>query len=196
MCVLCVGDMYIQRCRHALEHTHIHTLFQTLMQVWFIMVYNQNIPDPIKHEHTPDVVRERPCCFLDSWVYILQIGKEDTDTHTHARTQIHIRICARTQTHGIRIRTRTQHTRTRRHTRIHARTRTRTYARTHTKTNSHVHTRTHTDTHMQRRAHANTHADTNMTRAEGDLPSPRGWAWDGGREWRLDRKEREKDHGV
>ena len=33
---LCVGDVYIQWCRHALERTHIHTLIQTLMQVWNI----------------------------------------------------------------------------------------------------------------------------------------------------------------
>jgi len=31
MCVLCVRDMYMQRCRHAPEHTHIHILIQTLM---------------------------------------------------------------------------------------------------------------------------------------------------------------------
>ena len=31
VCVyVCVRDMYIQRCRHAPEHTHIHILMQTL----------------------------------------------------------------------------------------------------------------------------------------------------------------------
>jgi len=45
MCVLCVRDMYIQRCRHALEHMHIHILMQMLMYVvvWNIMVCNQNV---------------------------------------------------------------------------------------------------------------------------------------------------------
>ena len=33
VCVLCVCDMYIQRCRHAPEHTHIHILIHTLMYV-------------------------------------------------------------------------------------------------------------------------------------------------------------------
>jgi len=42
MCVLCVRDMYIQRCRHAPVHTHTHILMQTLMyvEVWIIMVWN------------------------------------------------------------------------------------------------------------------------------------------------------------
>jgi len=31
MYVLYVRDMYIQRCRHAPKHTHIHILMQTLM---------------------------------------------------------------------------------------------------------------------------------------------------------------------
>ena len=60
--VLCVRDLTIQRCRHAPEHMHIHILMQTLMyvEVWNIMVCNQNVPDPNKHDRTPDVIRERP----------------------------------------------------------------------------------------------------------------------------------------
>jgi len=48
MCVLCVRDMYIQRCRHAPEHTHIHILMQRLVyvEVWNSMVLNQNVLDP------------------------------------------------------------------------------------------------------------------------------------------------------
>jgi len=70
--VLCMRDMYIQRCRHAPEHTHIHILMQTLMyvEVWNIMVCNQNVPDPNKHEQTPDVVRERPWRLSDSWEHM------------------------------------------------------------------------------------------------------------------------------
>jgi len=58
MCVLCVRDKYIQRCRHAPEHTCIHIRMHTLMyvEVWNIMVRNQNVSDPNKHEQTPDVV--------------------------------------------------------------------------------------------------------------------------------------------
>ena len=58
MCVLCVRDMYIQRCRRAPEHTRIHILMQTLtyVEVWNIMVRNPNVSDPNKHEQTPDVV--------------------------------------------------------------------------------------------------------------------------------------------
>jgi len=61
MCVLCVRDMYIQRCRHAPEHTHIHILIQTLIyvEVSNIMDYNQHVPDPNKHEQILDVVEER-----------------------------------------------------------------------------------------------------------------------------------------
>jgi len=33
MRVLCVRDMYIQRCRHSPKHTHIHILMKTLMYV-------------------------------------------------------------------------------------------------------------------------------------------------------------------
>ena len=62
MCVLCVYDMYIQRCRHAPEHTHIHILMQLLMYVenWNTMLCNQKFPDPNEHEQTPDydVLRE------------------------------------------------------------------------------------------------------------------------------------------
>ena len=62
MCVLCVRDINIHWCRHAPEHTHIHILIQTLMyvEVWNIMLCNQNVPDPNKHERTRDVVSERP----------------------------------------------------------------------------------------------------------------------------------------
>ena len=58
MCVLCVRDMYIQRCRHAPEHTHIRILIQTLMyvEVSNIIECNQRVPDPNKHEQTLDVV--------------------------------------------------------------------------------------------------------------------------------------------
>jgi len=47
MCVLCVRDINIQRCRHVLEHSHIHILMQRLMyvKVWNIMVLNPNVPD-------------------------------------------------------------------------------------------------------------------------------------------------------
>jgi len=62
MCVLCVRDINIQRFKHAPEHTHIHILMQTLMnvEVWNIMVCNQYVPDPNKPERTPNVVRKRP----------------------------------------------------------------------------------------------------------------------------------------
>jgi len=72
MCVLCVRDMNIQRCRHAPQHTHIHILIQTLMyvEVWNIMLCNQNVPDPNKYERTPDVVSERPWQLSDSWEHV------------------------------------------------------------------------------------------------------------------------------
>jgi len=62
MCVLCVGDMYIQQCRHAPGHTHIQIRIQMPMyvEVWNIMAFNLDVPDPNKQEKPPDVVRERP----------------------------------------------------------------------------------------------------------------------------------------
>jgi len=61
MCVLCVRDINIQRCRHVLEHTHMNILMQRLMyvKVWNIMVLNPNVPDLNKHKQTPDVLRSR-----------------------------------------------------------------------------------------------------------------------------------------
>jgi len=46
MCVLCVRDMYIQRCRHVPGHTHIHVRIQMLMYVeaWNIMAFNLDVP--------------------------------------------------------------------------------------------------------------------------------------------------------
>jgi len=66
--VLCVRDMYIQRCRHSPWHTHKQILKQTLMyvKVSIIMVCNQHVPDPNKHEQTPSQFG-RDCfsvCFL------------------------------------------------------------------------------------------------------------------------------------
>jgi len=62
MYVLCSRDMYIQRCRHVPWHTHKRILIQTLIyvDVSIIMECNQHVPDPNKHEQTPDVLRERP----------------------------------------------------------------------------------------------------------------------------------------
>jgi len=89
MCVLCVRDMYIQRCRHELEQTHIHILIQTLMyvEVWNIMVCNQNVPDPNKLERNPDVVREsRDGCRIPG--NTLQKGGKDADTGTRTHADI------------------------------------------------------------------------------------------------------------
>ena len=158
MCVLCVHDMHIQ-CRHAPEHTHMHILMQNAHVCGGLvhqMVCNQNVPDPNKHELTPDVVRERPWRLSDSWKHI--VDRRERRRHSHARTQTRTRICARTQTHGIRARTRTHadaytHAQTRTHKRTQ--THTCTHARTHTKTNSHA--RTHADTHMHTRTHTQIH---------------------------------------
>jgi len=59
MCVLCVRDINIQRCRHETEHTHIHILMQRLMyvEVCNIMVLNPNVQDLNKHEQAPEVVK-------------------------------------------------------------------------------------------------------------------------------------------
>jgi len=61
MCVCCVRDMYIQRCRHAPRHKHIHIRIQMPMyvEVWNIMTFNLDVPDPSKQEQPPDVMRER-----------------------------------------------------------------------------------------------------------------------------------------
>ena len=49
MCVLCVCDMYIQRCRHASRHTPLHIRIQMPMyvEVWNIMTFKLDVPDPV-----------------------------------------------------------------------------------------------------------------------------------------------------
>jgi len=49
MFVLCVRDMYIQLCRHAPEHTHIH-----------IRMQNAHVCGGLEHHGNPDV----PFCFF------------------------------------------------------------------------------------------------------------------------------------
>ena len=73
MCVLCVRDVYIQRCRHAPKHTHIHILMQRLMcvEVWNIIVMKQNVQELNKNEQTPDVVREMPCRVQDYFCFLV-----------------------------------------------------------------------------------------------------------------------------
>jgi len=105
MCVLCVRDINIQRCRHVLEHTHIHIIMQRLMyvKVWNIMVLNPNVPDLNKHNQTPDVLRKRPCRGSDSWEHII----ERRGRHIHSRTRIWTNqntdtyMCAYTKVQGL-----------------------------------------------------------------------------------------------
>jgi len=52
------------------------------VEVWNIMVCNQNIPDPNKHERTPDAVRERPWGLSDSWEHVLE--RRERRRHLHA----------------------------------------------------------------------------------------------------------------
>ena len=162
------------------------------------MVCNQNVPDPNKHERTPDVVRERPCWLSDSWEHVVERRERRRHSHarTLARTQTHTRIRACIQTHSICARTRMctracTHAQTHTHTRTQ--THTRTHARTHTKTDSHAHTRTHTHTHTHdTHAQAHTHADTHMTRAEGSPPPRVRQSGKGGddRGWTEERERR------
>jgi len=122
----------------------------------------------------------------------LHRGGKDTDTHTHVCTKTHTHVRARKQTHGISTRSRTHaHARADTHARTHP---VHTHAHTPKQTRTHAHARTQTHTcHACARKHARGY--TQDTRG-GDYPSQRAWAWEGGREWRLDRTEREKGHGV
>jgi len=176
MCVLCVCDMYIQQCRHAPEHTHIHILMQTLLyvEVWNIMVCNQNVPDANKHEQTPDVVRERLWRLLDSWEHIVDKREKCRHSHAHMHADTRTHTCMHTDTWHLRTHT---HTRRRIHARAdthkHTHADTYTYTRTHTYQDkiarTHTHARTHTqDTHAC--AHQHALADTHMKRAEGSTP--------------------------
>ena len=63
ICVLCVHDMYIQRYRHAPEHMHVHirVLMPMYVEVWSIMAFNLDVPDPNKQEQPPDVVAVVGC---------------------------------------------------------------------------------------------------------------------------------------
>jgi len=142
---LCVRYVYRQRCIHAPEHTHTHILMQTLMyvEVWNIMVCHQNVPDPNKHEQTPDVVRERQWRLSGSWEHTVN-GRERR-RHSNARTH------ADTQTHKY------THTDTW-HSRTHTHTRRGPHARTHTCTHTHV--RMHAHTPKQTRTHTQTRTQT------------------------------------
>jgi len=147
MCVLCVHDMYIQRCRHAPEHMHIHTRIQMLMyvEVWNIMAFNLHVPDPNKQEQPPDVVRERPWHLSDSCQHIVDRGERRTHSHARPRAGTHPHTCMHTDT---------WHSRT--HTHMQTHTRTRKYTHTHTPRLAYVHT--HANTPKQTRTH--THART------------------------------------
>jgi len=59
MCVLCVRNMYIQWCRHVLGNTHIHIRIQMPMyvEVWNLMEFNLDVPDPNKKEEHHDVIQ-------------------------------------------------------------------------------------------------------------------------------------------
>jgi len=74
--------MYIQQCRHVPDHTHIHILMQQFMhvEVLNIMVCNPDVPDPSKHEQTPNVARERPWSLSDSCQHIV----DRRERHRHS----------------------------------------------------------------------------------------------------------------
>ena len=55
------------------------------VKVWNIMVCNLDVPDPNKHERTPDVVRERLWRLSDSCQHI--VDRRERHRHSHARTQ-------------------------------------------------------------------------------------------------------------
>jgi len=152
--------MYIQRCRYAPEHTHIHVLIQTLMyaEVWNIMVCNQNVPDPNQHERTLDVVRERPWRLSFSWEHI--VDRRERRRHSHARTDAdtHTHMCTHTDMAFAHAHAHTQtHARTRRHTCTHARTHVYTHAHTPRQTRTHTHARTQTHTRTRTPARRYTH---------------------------------------
>ena len=98
--VLCVHDMYIDQCRHALRHTHIHIRIQVPMyvEVWNIMTRNLDVPDPNKQEQTPDVVRERLWHLLDSCQHIVDRRKRRTHSHARPRAGTHPHTCMHTDT--------------------------------------------------------------------------------------------------
>jgi len=138
------------------------------VEVSNIMVCNQHVPDPNKHEQTPDVERERPGRLSHPWKHI--VDRTERRRHSHARTHAdtHTHTCRHTDTWYSCTHTHThRRTHARADTHEHTHADTHTYTRTHTHQNKlarkHTHARRHTqDTH----AHAHTHADTHMTRAE------------------------------
>jgi len=94
MYVLCVRDMHIQRCRHASWHTQKQILKQTLMyvKVSIIMVCNQHVPDPNKHEQTPSQLG-RDCfsvCFL--FVFCLFVGIQPQNPYVASRPGLEPRL--------------------------------------------------------------------------------------------------------
>ena len=117
-----------------------------------IMVCNQHVSDPNKHEQTSDVVKERLCHLSDSWEHL--VDRRERRRHSNARTHAdtHTHTCTHTDTW---------------HSRTHTHTRTRTHAcadtRAHTHVDTHTYTRTHT--HHNKLKCTHTHdADTHSTR--------------------------------
>jgi len=136
-------------------------------EVWNIMIYNSDVPDPNKHEQAPDIVRERSWCLSDSCQHI--VDWRERHRHSHARTHAdtHPYTCMYTETWHSRTHTHMQtHARTRKYTHSHADSHT--YTRTQTRANKRA--RTHTPAHRHSHdthAHTHMHADTHVTRAQG-----------------------------
>jgi len=139
------------------------------VEVSTIMVCNQHVPDPNKHEQTPDVLGERPWSLISSGEHI--VDSRERRRHSHARTNADTHAYAHTYRHMA-----FAHAHACMHAQTHTHTRTQTHTRSHARTHTRTHTHTHTHTHMTRtrpitHTHTRTQIHTRHTRKEVPLPA-------------------------
>jgi len=142
-----------------------------MWRFWSIMACNLEVPDPNKQKQTPEVVRERRWCLVDSCQHI--VDTRESRRHPHA--------CPRAGTHPHTwMHTGTWHSCTHTHMQTDARTRKNTHTHTHRLAHVHTHantpkqTRTHTHARTQTltwraRTHTHAHGYTHDT-CEGEDP--------------------------
>jgi len=134
------------------------------------MEYNSDVPDPNKHEQTPDVVRESLWCLLDSCQHIVDWRERHRHSHACTHADTHPHTCMYTDTWHLRTHTHTQtHAPTRKYTHTHADSHTYTRTQTHANKRARTHTHTRTPSH-DTHAHTRMHEHAHVTRTQGRTP--------------------------
>jgi len=82
VCCVCVTCTCSAVDMHPSIRTYIYLYKRSCMEISNNMVCDQHVPDPNKHEHTLDVVGERPWRLSGSWEHVL--GRSKRRRHTQA----------------------------------------------------------------------------------------------------------------